>query len=308
MANAIPLLEGTDASGGYLVSEQYGETLQNTIRRESAVMDAPGTRVDRVVGRRQKYAVYAGRPTAAFVAEAAAKPTTGAEFTEVQVDIKKIATQVIYTEELLEDSREDPRVLVSADVEGAFTDLIDAHALGYAAGAAIVSQFNSELTGTTQTTELGAGNDALAVAVSAALEQIESNGGKPSAIVAASDVRAHLRDARGSGDNAEQPIYTPGFERESDRLYGLPVRYSSNLDAFPAGAGKVVAVVGDFTHAVFALRRDLSVRFSDQATVDVGGTPQNLWQENKTAAQWEMRLGFVAHDLNRMFAVITNAA
>lgn len=306
MSNAIPLLEGTDASGGYLVSEQYGSTLQNTIRRESAVMAL--SRVDRVIGRRQKYAVYAGRPVAAFVAEGAAKGVTGAEYTEVTVNIKKIATIVLYTEEIIEDAREDPTVLVNADVEAAFQDLIDAHALGYAAGTAITGQFDSELTNTTQTTELGTASDAFAVATSAAIEQVESNGGTVTGIVAASDVRAHLRDARGPGDNAATPVYSDGFTREPNNIWGVPITHTSNLDAFPAAAGKIAAVVGDFNHAVFAVRRDIRVDRSNQATVDVSGTLHHLWQQNKTALLWEMRLGFVAHDLNRMFANVTNAA
>lgn len=306
MANAIPLLEGTDASGGYLVSEQYGSTLQNGIRRESAVMAL--SRVDRVVGRRQKYAVYAGRPTAAFVAEGAAKAATGAEFSEITVNIKKIASIVMYTDELLEDAREDPTMFVSPDVGAAFVDLIDAHALGYQAGAAITGSFDSELTNTSQTTELGTTGDAFAVAVSAALEQIEDDGYRPSGIVAASDVRAHLRDQRKAGDVIAEPVYTNGFNREPDSIYGLPISYSSNLDGFPAGAGKIAAVVGDFSHAVFAMRRDITVSKSDQATVDVGGTLHHLWQQNKTAFLWEMRIGFVAHDLNKAFANITNAS
>lgn len=306
MANQIPLLEGTDAAGGYLVSEQYGQTLVDGIRRESAVMAL--SRVERVVGRRQRYAIYAGRPTAAFVAEGAAKAATGAEFGELVVNIKKIASIVLYTEELIEDAREDPSVLVSADVSAAFQDLIDAHALGYAAGAAIVGQFDAELTNTTNTVELGATGDAFALAVSQAMELVEADGYMASGIVAASDVKAHLRDQRGAGDNATSPVYTDGFGREPDTLYGLPVRYTSNLDGFPAGVGKIAAVVGDFNRAVFAVRRDISVRTSDQASVDVGGTLHNLWQQNKTAMLWEMRVGFNAHDLNDAFANITNAA
>lgn len=305
MANAIPMLEGTPGSGGYLVSDTQGETLQNTILRESAVLSL--ARVDRVVGRRQRYTVYAGRPVASFVAEAGAKPVTGAEWAEITVDVKKIVAQVIYTEEILEDAREDPRVLVNADVEAAIADTIDAHALGYAAGAAIAGSFDSELTNTTTTVELGAGGDAFAVAVSSLMGSIEGNGGTPNGVIAASDVRGLLRDARSSSDTT-RPVFTDGYNREPDTIYGLPIRYTSNLDALPAGAGKIAAVVGDFTHAVFALRKDIEVRFSDQATIDVGGTLHHLWQQNKLAAQWETRLGFVAHDLNRMFGNVTNAA
>jgi hypothetical protein len=129
MANAIPMLEGTPARR-LQRARHAGETLQNTILRESAVLGL--ARVDRVAGRRQKYTVYAGRPVATFVAEGAPKSTTGAEWAEITVDVKKIVAQVIYTEEILEDAREDPRVLVNADVEGAIADTIDAHALGYA--------------------------------------------------------------------------------------------------------------------------------------------------------------------------------
>jgi HK97 family phage major capsid protein len=305
VANQIPLSEGVDAAGGYLVNDSYGRTLQNTIARESAVLSV--SQVNRVAGKRERYAVYAGRPVAAFVAEGAAKAATGAEFTEVLVDVKKIAAIVLYTEEILEDAREDPRVLVNADVESAFADLVDAHSLGMANGAAIVGQFNSELVGTTSTTELGAGADAFAVATSAGLEAIEANGGDPTAIVLARDVRAHLRDARQSSETTA-PVYTDGFNREPDQLYGIGLRYTTNLDGFPAGAGKIAAVIGDYRHAVFAMRRDVSVRQSDQATVDVAGTLHHLWQQNKIALQWEMRIGFVAHDLNRMFHAILNAA
>src|SRR5262245_15439024 len=98
MANAIPLLEGTDASGGYRVRDSFGRTIQRTIRRESAVMSV--SRVDRVPGKKQRYTVYAGRPVAAFVAEGGPKAATGAEFTEVVIDIKKIACIVLYTEEI----------------------------------------------------------------------------------------------------------------------------------------------------------------------------------------------------------------
>lgn len=317
MSNAIPLLEGTDGSGGYLVRDTYGRTLQNTIRRESAVMDAPGVKIERLPGKRQRYTVYAGRPTAAFVAEGAAKPVTGAELAEVVLNVKKIATIVLYTEEILEDAQEDPTVLVNADVEAAFADLIDAHSLGYAAGSAITGQFDTELTNTTSTTELGAAPDAYAIAISAAMEAIEGNGGRPTAIVQASDLRAHLRDQKKVTTTDESTpvnttsvdrVYTDGFHREPQDLYNLPFRYTSNLDAFSAGAGKVAAVVGDYTHAVFGIRRDMSIRTTSEATVDVSGTLHHLWQENKVAFQWEMRLGFVAHDLNRMFHKVTNAS
>lgn len=305
MANAIPLLEGTDASGGFLVPDVWSDVLVDAILRQSAAWQL--SRVRTTSAKREKYPIYQGRPTAAFVAEGAQKAATGAQYNVLQVDVKKIATIVIFTEELLEDAVHDPRILVEADVHAAFADLIDAHVLGLAAGTAITTSFNAGLGSCTQTTELGTAADAFATSVSAAMATVEANGYQANGICAAWDLKQHLRDQRGAQSNATVPVYTPGYEREPDTLYGLPLAYSTNLDAFPAGAGKVAAVVGDFQQGIGVMRRDINVRTSDQATVTVSGTPQNLWQENKVATQWEMRVGYNAHDLNRAFCLITNA-
>lgn len=307
MANAIPLLEGTDASGGYLVRDSYGQTLLTTIQRESAVMSL--SRVDQVPGKRQKYSIYAGRPTAAFVGEGAAKGTTGAEFSELTINVKKIATNVLYTQELLEDAAEDPRVLINADVEAAFADLVDAHALGKAAGTNLSTSFDNSLRQTSQTVELGSGGAALATAVSSAMNKIEANGGTPSGLILASDGRAHLRDARNAVET-QTPVYTDGFTQAPDSLYGMPISYSSNLSPFSAAAAgtKIVGIVGDFSNSIAVMRSDLTVRASDQASVDVGGTLHHLWQQNKTALQWEMRVGYAINDRDRQFVAILDAS
>lgn len=309
MSNNIPMLEGVDGAGGYLVPDTYGSLLRDTILREAAV--AGLSKTERVAGRRQKYTVYAGRPVAGFTAEGAKKAVTGAAFTQTEVNIKKITATVIYTEELLEDAREDPRVLVNADVEAAIADVIDAHALGRAGGAAITSQFDSSLAATTQTVEVNqAAPDGLAKAISAGMGLIEANGGNPNGVVLASNARSHFRDARGPGDNAATPLYSPGFTGTVPNLYGMTPRFSSNLASLggtPA-AGRVVGIVGDFSNAILAMRKDVQVRFSDQATLDVGGTLYHLWQQNEIAAQWECRVGYVVHDLNRMFVALIDAA
>jgi len=305
MANQIPFAEGTDAAGGILVPEEYGSVLVDGLRRESAI--ASLARVERIGSNQRIYSVYSGRPQVDFVDEAAEKPVTGAEFGSLTLNVKKLAAIVLYTQELLEDAQDDPRRLVTPDVVGAFADKLDAHMLGYANGSAITGSFDDELTDTTASSEIGTTGDAFAKAVSDSMEDVEASGYTPNAIVAASDVRAHLRDARNTVETTV-PVYTAGYNREPDTLYGLPLAYTSNLDGFPAGAGKVAGVVGDFSQAVIAIRSDITVKTSDQATVNVGGTPVNLWQTNQLAVLWEMRVGFAVHDLNGAFSKITNAS
>jgi HK97 family phage major capsid protein len=271
----------------------------------------PGLRVRRVSGKREKFTEYVGRPTVATVAEGADKPVTGAEYAEVTCDIVKAATIVMYTEELIEDAQEDPTILINQDVRAAFSDYIDSNALGRNAAGTIVGAFNSELSETTQTIELGATADRDALAVSGAMGLVEGNGYNPTGIVLAHDAKQHFRDARMATETTQQ-VYAAQegqFVQPTPTLYGLPIGYTTNLQtlAGTAAAGRVVGIVGDFSQALLAIRNDIRIKFSDQATVDVGGTQHRLWQQNKVASLWEMRLGFVVHDLNRAFAAIINA-
>jgi HK97 family phage major capsid protein len=314
MANAIPLLEGTAGSGGYLVPDNFnGLLFERGLNRQSAILGMPGLRVRRVNGKREKFTEYVGRPTVSTVAEGADKPATGAEYAEVTLDIVKAATTVIYTEELIEDAQDDPTILINADVRAAFADYIDSNALGRNAAGVITGAFNSELSETTQTVEIAnTGGDRLAVAVSAAMALVEGNGYMPTGIILTHDARQHFRDARMATETTQQ-VYASSegaFVQPVPTLYNLPIGYTTNLQtlAGAAAAGRVVGVVGDFSHALLAIRNDMRIKFSDQATVNVSGTDHRLWQQNKVASLWEMRMGFVAHDLNRSFAAIINAA
>jgi HK97 family phage major capsid protein len=311
MPNQIPLSEAVNAAGGFLVPQDLGDVLINGVARQAAALQLAN--VERISTNRAAWPVYLGRPTAGFVGEGADKPVTGAEFGELLVNIKKLATFVVYTEELLEDARIDPQVLVNQDVEGAFSDIIDANMIGTHPGGASTqtnfsTNFDSALANTTQTIELGTGADALALAISGAMGMIEGNGYLPNGIAYALDVKGHLRDAR---DTQGRPLYTDGFNDAGDGPYGMRQAFSTNLDGFPAGLlggagtpGKTVAVIGDWGGARAVIRRDLSTAVFREGTI---GT-HNLMAQNKVAVRWEMRMGFQVHDLNRRFVRIVNAA
>ena len=312
MANQIPLLEGTSTSGGTLiVPASYGQTLVDAVFRLSPTLAMANT--TRVNTNKELFSVYAGRPTAAFVNEAAPKLATGAEYREISVTVKKIATVVMYTAELLQDAREDPSLLINTDVAGAFHDLIDAHLLGYAAGSQITTSFDGALRASTNTVEYDQTKD-LALAISNAMAQVEANGYTPNGVILPNDAKQVVRNAR---TTTGAPLFqnqfagnSGGFDnREPNGFYGLQFAYSSNLPTLQgtAAAGRVVGIVGDFSHLLAVIRQDMTVDFSNQATVDVSGTLHHLWQQNKSAARWEMRIGGNTHDVNRAFCLILNA-
>jgi HK97 family phage major capsid protein len=297
MANQIPLLEGTNIAGGYLVRPEYGQTLINGLRRESVLSRISSN--ETTATKQRKYAIYAGRPTAEFVAEAADKPITGAEFSEMSIDIKKIATTVIYTEELLEDAEEDPTVFLSPDVIGGISDLVDAHGLGFAAGTAVTTQFNATLADSTTAVDYSkAKGDGIALAISNGMEAVEDGGYTPTHVVLDSRCRALLRNARQSGETTAA-VYTNGFEREPDTLYGLPIAYSSNLQN-PTVVDNVAGFVVAGQNLKLVQRKDITIRTSTEAVI---GT-HNMFRQNKLAMLWESRLGFGIHDINDAVAKI----
>lgn len=309
MANAVPLLEGTDASGGYLVPTNVvpGITFEKGIRRLSAVAGMPGLKIRQVNGKQEKYTDYVGRPTVATVAEGADKPATGAELAQVTLDIVKAAGLVMFTEELIEDASADLLPRIDADIRAAFAEYIDQNALGSNSSGDIVSAFNAELAETTQTVELGSTGDKVALAVSAAMEKIEAKGYNPTGVILAADGKAALRDARAAVETTT-PVYSPGFVAPPDNIYGLPIRYTTNLRPFAtsAASGVVKGIVGDWSHALLGIRNDVRRKVSTEATVDVGGTAHRLWQQNKTAVLWETRVGFTVHRLNDAFCAIVD--
>lgn len=314
MANYIPIAGAPDGAGGFLIQPEYSAPLVDAISRETAI-DKVGVRIERTSTRKKVYPRLVGRPTAGFTDEAADSPVTGAEFGKVSIVVKKISTTLLYTEEELEDAYADPEALLGPEVEQAFALLIDAHALGLSSGAAITSQFKDE-DGIAQDinsaipaggqVEYGATADALALALSAGAAWVEGNGGTVTGTALAADARQAVRDAR---DGDGRPLYQTGGGIPGATTPDIPgVAFTTNLDGFPAGAGKVMAIGGDWTHARLVIRRDISVKVSTDATVNDGINDHRTFQQDKVAVKYTARVGFGRHQGDKLFFEVRNAA
>lgn len=308
MANQIPLSGASNAAGGYVLPTEQGEILTNGILQEAGAIQIAGD-ARATSSRKSQHGIWLGQPTAGIVGEGASKPVTGGEFGQAEINVKKIASIVLFTDEMLEDLQNgDVNVLVDSGVRSAINDVIDANAIGLDSGTAIAGGFDSELVGTSQTVELGTDDDALEKAVSAALGVLEANGyGNPAnqGILLGFGFAQHMRDARSTAD-ASARLYGDG----RDPFYGRQVAYSTNLNTASeaAGAGKIVGLVVSKPNLHVRVRKDVEVSVSRDATVNDGSTDRSLFQENLTAFRYETRLGFMVHDLNRAVVAITNAA
>jgi HK97 family phage major capsid protein len=305
MANQIPLSGASNAAGGYLLPPDQGDILTQGLLREAGAIAVAGD-VRRTSARQTQFPIWLGKPTAGFVGEGAAKPATGAEFGQSTINVKKVASIVLFTDEMIEDvQRGDLNVLVDSGVRSAINDVVDANAVGKSNGTNLTTAFDSALRATTNTVEYDATKaDALELAVSAALGKLEQAGyaGDNGVLLGFGFAQA-IRDARSSNDTTQRV-----YDANRDPLFGLPSFYSTNLNnrADTAAATKILGFVVHRPNLHVRVRKDVTVNVSTEATVNDGTADRKLFQENLTAVRYETRLGFMVHDINNAVVAIVD--
>lgn len=306
MANQIPFSGASNAAGGYLLPPEQGDLLTNAVLQQAGALALAGD-ARATASRKTQFPIWLGTPTAAYVGEGAKKPATGGEFGQGELNVKKVASIVIFTDEQLEDVQNgDLNVLVDSGVRNAISDVVDANIIGKDSGTNITGAHDNMLRSTTATVELGTTGDALRKAVSSAMGILEGNGYTNPAnygVLLSTGFAQHIRDARSALDSTQE-LYT------TDPAYGLPKFYSSNLNspAETAASGKIVGFVVNRPNIHVRIRKDVTVDISREATVSDGTTDRNFWEENLTGLRYETRLGAFTHDLNRSVVAIINAA
>lgn len=310
MANNTPLSGLSDAAGGILLPPAQGQLLTNGILQESGAIALAGDKRT-TSSRKEAFPIFNGLPTAEFVGEGGTKPVTGAEFSGGTLNIKKVASIITFTDEMLEDVQNgDFNVLVDSGIRAAITDVIDANAVGKDSGTNISTAFDTAYYDTTQTVEWDSTKqDGLNLAISAAMGSLEANGYNDLGVLIPGDANRTLRDARavnGGGTLGTVASTTGQFIPTADPFYGLPRYVSTNLNTLSeaAGSNKVVAIVVSRPNVHVRIRHDVRVKPSNEATV--GGT--SLYQNDLTALRYVTRLGMWIHDKNRAVVKITNGS
>lgn len=298
MANNVPLSGSSQAAGGYILPFDQGTILTEGLLQEAGAIALAGdTRA--TSSRREVFSIWRGKPTAEFVGEGGTKPVTGAEFGPGTLNIQKVATIVVFTDEMLEDVQNgDLNVLVDGGIRAAISDTVDGDAIDG-------SNFDSQLSDTATSVSMSGGPDQFAKAISAAMGTLEANGyGRPGnlGVLLPADMQQYLRDARVApgGGTAGTVLGSQGlYQPLTDPLYGMARQYSTNLDTIAAGGTIGYVVSRQNLHV--RIRKDVTVKPSSEATV--GGT--SLYQNDLTAARYVTRLGFYIHDIDRAVVKIT---
>ena len=112
----------------------------------------------------------------------------------------------------------------------------------------------------------------------------------------------------GETDTTGRPIFiaNPTDSRYIGSLLGSPITRTRR--AYKQGvANDVLGFAGDWTKTHWGMVSDITIKISDQATVNDGTKQVNLWQRNMFAILVEAELGFVVED-SSAFVKLTGTA
>ncbi len=281
------------STGGVLLPSIVSDEIWANTRPESGVMQAAQRRP--VSGFGETVQIITGHPTAAWVAEGAAKPVSQSAMTSKTVTPYKAAVISVYTEEFRDDLPRLYQQLVQ-DLPKSLGALFDQTVLF---GPAPGSGFDTL-----------AGVDAVDVAPGGDPGDMYRNLVGAARAVAAGAPGARIShwlmsttgqyDLMGETDGFGRPFFNDAAGANDGvvgRLLGAPVVQADTAYANPGSGADTVGFAGDFAnYAYWGTVEGIRIKISDTASVVDGGTTHNLWQENKIAVLAEARFVFALRD------------
>jgi len=268
-----------------LPSDLSNEIISKT-QQESAIMRL--ARPVTIPGRGLTIPVITADPTAAWVAEAAAKPVSNATPATKLMSAYKIAVIETFSKEFVRDVPAMYDELVRR-LPGALAAVFDGTVVG--AINAPGSNFDTFASCTAQSI-LNANNGTY-LGLVAADTDIALHGGVMNGLALGAQARGLLLSAV---DGQNRPLFMASAnEGVVDRVLGVPTYFNKAIYKAAASSNPaIVGVAGDWTKAIYGTVAGVEVSFSDTATLVSGGTTINLWQQNMVAVRAEIEIGFRA--------------
>lgn len=226
-------------------------------------------------------------PKPAWVDETAEKTVSTPTFGSKKIVPYKMAVIVPFSNQF----RRDKDTLYNAVIErvpGTLAALFDATAFGFQSAPG--SNFDT-LSGVTAVDIEADTYDNLVTAKTT----VSTAGGSATAWVFAPQAESILLMAK---DSSGRPIFidSPTDQGSVGRVLSLPAYYRQAAYNAGSSAANTIGFVGDWNKAVYGIVEDITVEYSNQATINDGSKQINLWQRNMFALRCEMEVGFAVMD------------
>lgn len=286
---ATSIITRTDLAG--LIPEPVTREIIQGVAQGSAVLQM-GRRLPSMTSNTQSMPVLDMLPTAYWVdGDTGIKQTTKMAWNKKRINAEELAVIVPIPESVLDDSNYDIWGEVRPRLVEAFGQKIDEAILFGVDKPA--SWRDSILDSATDAGAIVRATDDIftdLLGINGVIAKVEESGFPATGIMAAVKMRAALR---GLKDTTGQPIFKSDMQGATQyAVDGIPLTFPMN-GAFDYT--KALAIAGDFSQLVYAIRQDVTYKILDQATIIDPATKQvvySLAQQDMIAIRAVMRLGW----------------
>jgi HK97 family phage major capsid protein len=278
------------ASGSIVLPEAVSSEILGKVL-ETSVVQRAARRID-LPGRGTAVNVITGEPTAAWVGETEAKPVSNGTAATKVLRPYKLAVIETFSNEFRRDLPALYNALASR-LPNALAKKFDSTVFH---GSTPGSDFDSLAGVQTETLEY----DGLI----SALSKLGAAGYDMNGFVISPQGEAGLL---GLKDLQERPLFINQLQAEGSigSVLGRPVFKSQA--AYNAISG-IVGYTGDWTQAIWGQVDDVTIKISDQATLEVGESTINLFQQNMFAVLAEIEVGFRIADEDAFVGLTESAS
>lgn len=280
MALSTTKIDVNRSTSGIALPQDVLDQVLQGVSEGSAVMQLanrltiPGTGV--------KMNVITGDPTPAWVEESTDKTVSEPTFSNKTMVPYKLAVIVPFSDQF----RRDLPALYDAVVSRIPNALAKAFDSTVLFGTAPGTNFDT-LTGA----------DAVAVdtgtydATVGVMTAVATEGGSLNGFILSPQANGVYMTARNESGELEFPGYAPG-----QNLLDLPTYTRSYAYKAGSSAANTIGFAGDWSKAYVGIVQDVTLEYSNQATLNDGTNTINLWQRNMFALRAEMEVGFITED------------
>lgn len=265
------------------------EILQKT-QQASAVMQL--ARQIALPGRGVQIPVITSDPSAAWVAETAAKPVSNPGLSTKLMQAYKLAVIVPFSDEFRRDA-------------AALYDALVARL-----PLALAQKFDQTVVGAVE--KPGENFDSFALCTTASLVAAGSHTAYKGLVAAYTDIAEHggalngfaispagMGLLLGATDSTGRPVFTASAaDGGVNRILGAQTVESRGIyksgTAGTGGSPAIVGVAGDWSQAMYGTVEGVQIRFADQTGLTINSNQVNLWEHNMFAVRAEIELGFRA--------------
>jgi HK97 family phage major capsid protein len=322
----MAIINRSNAAG--LIPVEYSREIIQELPQESAFLRL-ARQLPNMSRKEDKRPVLNSLPMAYFVNQSSGttgdddigiKKTTQMEWGSLTLTAEEIACIIPIPENVLADADYDLWAEIVPQVRAAFGVVIDQAAFfgvnkptswPDAIAPAAVAKGNYRQVGSVQGKDLASD----IIGVGGLMNKVEEDGFNVNGFYAANTMKAQFRDLR---DEVGQFLFMRSLtETEPDRLAGEQIYFDRNGNF---DTSDYLAIAGDWSKAVYAIREDIEYRLLTEATIIDPSTKAVVYalaQQDMAAMRFKMRLGVqVANPVTRAndsastrypFAVLTPA-